>query len=338
MRFELLRLSAFVQASLRGFGVPNDDATVVADSIIDAELTGQVGHGMVRLPFLLRRLRDNLIAPNAAMRVTRDIGAAAILDAGNGLGPVAGVKAVGIAAAKARASGIGLCAVRRSNHLGAMGFYVEPPARDGLFVLGFSNTPPAMAPPGGKTAVLGTNPIAAGIPSHPAPLVIDLATTQVARGRILKASRAREQIPEGWATDSEGRATTDPDEAIKGSLVPIGGPKGFALALLVESLSGVLAGAGIGPEVGGTYVQSDRESNVGHSFLAIDATGLDPAFADRVSRLTDRIRSVEPLGETSTVRVPGDRRRRDSENRLREGIDVADNLVEELQQIAGTNI
>lgn len=338
MKVQLDRLHAFVATSLAQLDVPEADAALVADSLVDAEATGQSGHGLIRLPFLLSRLKAGLIQPRPAMLVVQETSASALLDGGNGLGPVVGTRAIAIAVTKARGAGAGVCAVRRSNHLGAMGFYVDRAARDGVIALGFSNTPPAMAPPGAKLPFLGTNPIAAAFPTLDSPVVIDLATSQVARGRILKAARLGEAIPSGWGLDATGRSTTDPAEAINGSLAPLGGAKGFALATMVEALTGVLAGAAVGPQVGGTYLNSDRESEVGHCFVAIDAEAIAPGFAGRMTALAQAIRSLEPIDAQRPVRVSGDRRLREANARRADGVELADDLVAELEQATGTNI
>jgi LDH2 family malate/lactate/ureidoglycolate dehydrogenase len=332
------RLHRFITETLRDLDVPAGDASVVADSLVEAELEGQSGHGAIRFPFVLSRLKAGLISPRPAMRIMNESPAAALLDGGNGLGPVVGMRALAIAEAKARTQGVGVCAVRRSNHLGSVGFYVSKAAANGVIAFGFGNTPPAMAPPGGATPVLGTNPIAAAFPTRGEPMVVDLATSQVARGRILKAAHIGEAIPAGWALDSKGKDTTDPDQALKGSLKPLGGAKGFALALIVEALSGVLAGAAVGPDVGGTYINTDRESNLGLCFLVIDPAALDAGFAERMTALADVIRAVEPLDARAPVRVPGDRRRLESAARRADGIELADQLVSDLESAGGRRL
>ncbi len=338
MRLELDRIRLFVERALTAAGVPAVDAAVVAASLVDAEATGQTGHGLIRFPFVLQRLRDGLINASPDFEVVHDSAALAVLDANNGLGPVAGDKAMRIAADKSRAAGAGVCVVRGSNHLGAMGFYVAAAADEGLIALALTNTPPAMAPPGGVSAMLGTNPIACAFPTSDGPLVIDLATSQVARGRVLKAARAGERIPDGWALDADGRPTTDPAAAIAGSLVPLGGAKGFALALMVEALTGVLAAAAVGPEVGGTYVNNTTPSNVGHLFLAIDPEATGPGFDARMGALLTRLRSTRAGDSTEGVRLPGDRRRMQLVTHRAGGVDIADDLVGELERSAGINI
>jgi (2R)-3-sulfolactate dehydrogenase (NADP+) len=327
-RFPPEALRSLAVRTLAARGVPEAGAAVVAESLVEAELEGQPSHGLLRLPFLLDRLAAGLINPRPEMRVLGDRPAAAVLDADNGLGPVAGVRAVELAVERARAAGIGLVAVRRGNHLGSLGYYLRRATVHGVVGLAFTNTPPAMTPPGGRTPYLGTNPIAAGFPTSTDPVIVDLATSQVARGHILKAARLGEPIPEGWAVDAEGQPTTDPATAIAGSLLPLGGTKGFALALLVEVLSGVLSGAAVGPEVVGTFVPADRESNVGHCFLAIDPASLAPGFTERMDRVAADLRA---LGG----RAPGDRRHAERARRLVEGIEVAEPLLADLRARAG---
>lgn len=322
-RFAAPLLRQLATSALGALDVSEQDAALVADSLVEAELEGQASHGLIRLPLVLDRLRDGLINPRPTMRLSGERPAAAVLDADNALGPVAGMRAVEAAIERAEAAGVGVVAVRRSNHLGSLGFYLRRFAARDVVGLAFTNTPPAMPPPGASTPFLGTNPIAASFPTAGEPVIVDMATSQVARGRILKAARVGEPIPEGWAVDAEGQPTTDPEAAIGGSLVPMGGDKGFALALLVEALSGVLSGAAVGPEVGGTYIASDRESNVGHCFVAIDPSALTHGFAQRMDRLAGDIRG---LGG----RMPGDRRHAERARRMFQGIELSDELVEAL--------
>jgi (2R)-3-sulfolactate dehydrogenase (NADP+) len=323
------QLTRFAAAALQRQDVPEADARTVAESLVDADLGGQATHGLMRLPFLLRRLQAGLINARPEMRIVTSRAATAVLDADNALGPVAGVRAVELATERARAAGVGVVAVRRSNHLGSMAYYLRRLAAEGMAGLGFSNTPPAMAPPGAGTPYLGTNPIAAGFPRPGGrALVVDLATSQVARGRILKARQAGERLPEGWAMDGEGRPTTDPEAAIAGSLAPLGGTKGFALALMVEAMTGVLAGAGVGPAVTGTFTPSDRESDVGHSFWAIDVEAFGGGFGESLERLVADLRGIGG-------RVPGERFYEERDRRLRDGLELPDTLVADLEDLAG---
>ncbi len=328
-RFAPDALLRFIASALAALGVPDADAALVAESLVEADLEGQASHGLLRMPFLLDRLRSGLINPRPAFRVSAERAAAVLLDADNGLGPVAGTRAVDLAVERARAAGTAVVAVQRSNHLGSLGFYLRRATAEGTIGLAFTNGPPAVSPPGGSTPYLGTNPIAAGFPTTGAPVIVDMATSQVARGHILKAARVGEPIPEGWAVDAEGLPTTDPEAAIGGSLLPLGGGKGFALALLVEVLSGVLSGAAVGPEVVGTFAPADRESNVGHCFIAIDPEALAPGFIARMDRLAADVRR---LGG----RAPGDRRHAERARRLAEGVELSPQLVADLRERTGS--
>jgi (2R)-3-sulfolactate dehydrogenase (NADP+) len=327
-RFTPTALQRFTTRALVARDLPEPDAALVAESLVEAELEGQPSHGLLRLPFLLDRLRAGLINPRPALRVVGDRAAAVVLDADNGPGPVAAMRAVELAVERARASGAGIVAVRRGNHIGSLGFYLRRATAAGVVGMAFTNGPPAMSPPGGSTPYLGTNPIAAGFPTTGDPVIVDMATSQVARGHILKAARVREPIPEGWAVDVEGQPTTDPDAAIAGRLLPLGGEKGFALALLVEVLSGVLSDAAVGPDVVGTFAPADRESNVGHCFLAIDPDALAPGFAQRMDRVVADLRR---LGG----RAPGDRRHAERARRLSEGLELSEQLLADLRARVG---
>ena len=331
-----VRLRDFVVEVLGCLSVPLPDATTTADCLVSADLEGHASHGVIRLPFYANRLRQGLVTPQPVMRVIAERAAAATLDAGNGLGPVAGTRAMELAIAKARHTGVGVCAVRASNHLGALSYYVKQAATQGLIGLSVTNTPPAMAPPGGRQPFLGTNPIAAAIPTSSHPIVIDLATSQVARGRILAAARAGEAIPQGWALDAVGRPTTATGPALAGSLVPLGGAKGFSLALLVEILSSLLSGAGIGPEVSGTFAPSDQPSNVGHCMIALDPAAFGGGFLSRADQLCLGIRSAPAVDAATPIRMPGDRALSERTDRELEGINLPEPVIADLRDLAAT--
>lgn len=324
MLFAAPALHARLQDALERVGVPPADAGLTAATLIEAELEGQASHGLIRFPTMLQRLRSGAINPCPQMTVH---GAAAVrvLDAGNALGQVAGARALDLAVELARDHGTGVVGVRGSNHLGALGFHVSRAAARGLIAIAFSNTPPAMAPPGTATPYLGTNPIAGAFPTESEPIVVDMGTSQVARGRVVAAQRAGQPIPEGWTVDAEGRPTTDPTAGLGGAMVPMGGDKGFALALLVELLAAALPGAAIGPQVGNRF---KAPTNFGHAFWVVDPDAAAPGFTTRAQRLADDLRR---LG----ARVPGDRRRAERERREREGIEVPEHLRADLEEALG---
>jgi LDH2 family malate/lactate/ureidoglycolate dehydrogenase len=240
-----------------------------------------------------------------------------------------------VAMKKARRSGVGACAVRRGNHLGMVSWYVEPAARLGLVALALGNSPPAMAPPNARNALIGTNPIAAAFPTLHEPVVVDMATTVVSRGKIRQAQAEARPIPDGWALGADGLPTNDPDVALAGSLQPVGGAKGFALAILVEALSGVLAGSGVGPGVNGTFAPSDQSSDCGSLFLAFDPGAFGGGYAKRMTDLVELIRSADPISPELLPRAPGDRRYHDRAQRLADGIELPDVVLRDLEELGG---
>jgi len=320
-------LRAHLRHALEGAGVPSADATLTAEALVDAELEGQASQGLSRFPEMLGRLQSGSINPRPRM-IMDGTGAVRRLDADNGLGQVAGARALDLAMGLAREHGTGLVGVRGSNHLGALDYQVRRAAAEGLIAVAFSNTPPAMAPPGTATRYLGTNPIAAAFPTQGEPMVVDMGTSQVARGRVVEAQRAGRSIPEGWAVDGQGRPTTDPSAALGGAMVPMGGDKGFALALMVEMLAAALPGAAIGPQVGDRF---KSPTNFGHAFWVIDPGAVAPGFEARAQAVAD---DLHRMG----ARVPGDRRRDERARREREGVEVPAPLRLELEQVLGQTL
>lgn len=317
-------LRADLQEALEGAGVPRSDAALIAECLVDAELEGQASQGLTRFPEMLERLQSGSINPRPRM-TAHGTGSVRRLDADNGLGQVAGAKALDLAVELARRHGTGLVAVRGSNHLGALDFHVRRAAAQRLIAVAFSNTPPAMAPPGTGTRYLGTNPVAAAFPTAAEPIVVDMGTSLVARGRVVEAQRAGRPIPEGWAVDARGRPTTDPTAALGGAMVPMGGDKGFALALLVEMLSAALSGAAVGPQVGDRF---KSPTNFGHAFWVVDPDAVAPGFDARAQGVVE---DLHRLG----ARVPGDRRRAERTRREAEGIDLPEHVRQGLEQALG---
>ena len=210
-------------------GVPRADADIAAEVALWAQLHGSDSHGLVHLPLYVRGLLDRTIKSRPDFTTTHAMPCCVVIDADHGLGLVASRRAIDMAIDIAKSQGLGAVAVRNSSHFGAAGYYAERAAEQGLIGLAFTNAMPAIAPTGGTEGLLGTNPIGAAFPLPGAdPIVADMATAMVARSRIRHALAAGQKtIPEGWALDPEGKPTTDPAVAVKGSLLPIGGPKGL---------------------------------------------------------------------------------------------------------------
>jgi LDH2 family malate/lactate/ureidoglycolate dehydrogenase len=209
-------------------------------------------------------------------------------------------------------------------------------ARRQMVGMAFTNTPPGIPPWGGRRPYFGTNPIAFAFPTDKHPVVVDMSSSTVARGNIILAAREGREIPPGWAIDAEGRPTTDPGKALEGAVLPVGGAKGYALALAVEVMSGIISGSAYGPEVGWIYDDSLEPVNIGHSFIAIDISRLMPVetFHERMADMIRGIKAV-PLAEGfERIFIPGERRQIKAQARMNEGIPVSDNLLKELNELA----
>jgi LDH2 family malate/lactate/ureidoglycolate dehydrogenase len=321
-------LTAQVARMLCAVGVSETDAATVATALVDADRSGISSHGTLLAPLYVDRILHGSVAADATPTVVRDLGAIVVLDAKHSLGHTSADAAMALAVEKAKQFGIGAVTVRHAFHFGAADRYVESAANAGLIGIAASNTRPLMPAPGGARAVIGNNPLAIGIPrGDPGavadPIIVDLAMSEVALGKIRVAASAGERIPEGWATDSLGETTTDPVEAIAGMLLPMGGPKGYGLAIVVEMLTGVLGGGAFGPDVKGLYADPAIPYDCSFFFLAIDPSFFDadspadsadspdsPAksFAGRADALARWIESSPTAPGIDRVFLPGQRR------------------------------
>lgn len=303
---ELRRL--LTQALVRA-GTSAENAAPVAAALAAAEADGQAGHGVSRLPSYADQVASGKVDGRATPVLHRVRPGAILVDARCGFAYPAIARGLGAAAEAAAAQGVVAVAIANSHHFGVAGYHVERMADRGLVALAFGNSPAAIAPWGGRKALFGTNPIAFACPRRGADgapgdaLVIDLSLSKVARGKIMVASQKGEAIPEGWAIDAEGRATTDPKAALGGAMLPMGDAKGAALALVVEILATCFTGANFGFEASSFFSADGPPPRVGQLFLVIapDAFGAS-GFVDRVEALCAAI-TAQP-----GARLPGTRR------------------------------
>lgn len=317
-----------------GLGVFESESA--AKLLVDTQLHGIDSHGIAHLPTYVRRLMEGSIAAAPDIKVTIN-GAAAVMDGDNGLGVLVARQAVDEACELARNYGVGSCAVRNSNHFGAALPLASDAAKDGFVLLCFSNAAPTMAPWNGKDAILGTNPLAAAFPrAEGAPIVIDMATSAVARGRIRKAERAGEPIPADWALDEHGQPTADAAAALKGTVQPLAGAKGYALTLAVELLSTALSGGRAGFEVLNPHDKTIAPAGVSHLFVAF----YPPKFSGQVAanaasdRLTSKIEASAPRNNSSRPRMPGSRANAAASERWQQGIPLTNDLIASLRDSA----
>ncbi|MTI83150.1 MAG: Ldh family oxidoreductase [Firmicutes bacterium] len=335
-QFSADKLVEFCKNLIKGAGVPEEDAAVVADVLVDTSLEGLDTHGISRLPIYLSRIQNGRINPQADMKVERTAPGLATVDGDNGLGQLVGVRSMQVAIELAGETGMGAVAAKHSNHYGASSYYCKMAASSDMLGMAFTNTPAGITPWGGKKAYFGTNPIAFAFPGRNQPVVIDMSSSMVARGNIITAAKEGRSIPKGWAIDAEGRATTDAQAALEGAVLPMAGPKGYALALAVEIMSGILSGSAYGPRVGWIYDDSTEPVDIGHFFITLDINKLMPLdmFISRLDHMVNEVKGSPKATGVEEIFIPGERRTNKFLERKREGIPVSQPVLDELNELA----
>jgi LDH2 family malate/lactate/ureidoglycolate dehydrogenase len=317
--------------------VPEEDARLFIDALIHADLRGVDTHGLRFLPIYVKRLELGLIARNGSLKILREGLSFALIDGNNLLGHVVAHKAMEIAIQKAHASGLAAVGVRNSNHCGMMAHYTLLAAEASCIGIALSNTPPLMAPWGGATALLGTNPLSIAVPGGEGhSIVLDMATSEVARAKIIAASQRKEKIPTTWGLDPAGIPTDDPDEALKGTVSPMSKHKGSGAAMMIDILCALLTGAASLNEVGDllSFTESDKQ-NLGHFFQAIHIEHFVSLkeFRRRIDRFVRAIRTSRLASGVEKIRLPGDRSRETEEERKKRGIPLSVSLRAQLKEL-----
>ena len=329
-RFSENELTALVARALANAGASSVMANATARALVAAESAGQGGHGLSRVAMYADHLHSGRANGRAAPRIANEKPAACLIDAQGGLAYPAMELAVREVARRAQENGVAFCGVTNSHHCGAMDYHLTPLAEAGLVALGFTNSPAAINAWSGKRPLFGTNPIAAAFPRKAqSPLVIDLSLTEVARGKIMLAAKEGKPIPPGWAFDAAGNPTTNAKAALTGGMAAIGGAKGVMLALLVELLCVALTGAHFGFE-NDSFFEPGQPAAIGHAIIAIDPGALGGAdrYYERIETLLTAILMDDG------VRLPGERRRRLVADAQAGGIEVADAVLRQLQELA----
>ena len=307
-RPETLRL--FVTALFEACGVEAKDADRVAECLVQADLRGVSSHGVGRVPIYLDRLRRGMVNPRPAMTVQPGLTVGARVDGDNGLGFLVGTRAMQEAIALARVHGIGFVLAWHSNHFGMAASYLQQAVDAGLSAFVFTNASRAMPIWGGKEPFLGTSPFAFAAPGGEAspPVMLDMAMSVVARGKVRRAMQRGEPIPQGWALDKEGRATTDAKAGYEGVVLPMAGMKGSGLSLMMEILAGVMSGAAFGGEVGNQYFDFEKPQDVGHCFIAIRPDLFMPmaGYRARMDELAGRAKGSERAEGVDEILLPGE--------------------------------
>ncbi|MGR6965192.1 Ldh family oxidoreductase [Geodermatophilus sp. URMC 61] len=335
-RLEPEPLRTFGTRVLTALGVPGDDAALVADSLVQADLWGHSSHGLLRLPWYAARLRSGAMRAVTEPTVLTDTGPLVLLDGRDGVGQVLTDRARALATERARQHGVGVVGVRNSNHFGTAMWFTRRAARDGFVALLTTNASPAMAPWGGREKRIGTNPWSMAAPGPDGRvLALDIANTAVARGKIYLARSRGESIPGSWALTADGRPTTDPAEGVLGVVLPMAGHKGYAIAFMMDVLSGALTGSAVGTGVHGPY-EPEARSGAGHLFLALDPAAFgDPAgYRERVRQLVEEVGSVPLAQGFDEVFTPGEvEDRAEAANLAAGGVVLARDALAELHRL-----
>ena len=334
-------IKKFGCAVLCAVGVPDDHARAIIENIIDADLRGVESHGIVRLPIYADRLRERGNNPTPAVRIIREGPSNLVLDGDNGMGQWVGEQAMEMAITKAEASGACVfVAVRNSNHYGACAYYTEMACRRNMvgvtFTMGGINH---MVPWGGAQGMLGNNPFSIAIPAgEELPVVLDMACSMVARGKIIVAAKRGAAIPEGWAVGPDGSPTTDATQALEGFMQPVGGAKGYALTLMVGLLSSMLSGAAFGSEVTHMYDDLKTAQNVGHLFgvLPIGIFEDVEVFKQRMDKAVQEMRETPKAPGVDRIYLPGEREQLLRFERRQSGIPIPESVFVELQELGST--
>jgi LDH2 family malate/lactate/ureidoglycolate dehydrogenase len=336
LRIDPDRLIGFATAVYTGQGMPEPDAHLVADTLVQADLWGHQSHGVLRLGWYLDRLRNGVMKAQTTPEFVVDAGAIAVIDGHDGVGHVLMMQATREAIKRAKAHGIGCVGVRYSNHFGTCMYYTLTGAREGCVTMLTSNGGPAMAPWGGRRKIVGTNPFSVAAPGgRHAPFVVDMATTGVARGKIYLARQKRQPIPLGWAITADGEPTTDPQEAIDGIILPMAEHKGYAIAAMVDMMSGVLTGSGFLSAVHSPYKTAEK-SNCGHLMIAMNIDAFQPLgdFNSRMEEYIAEIKAVPTAKGFDEVFYPGEIEANNDVKNRREGLLLPEDTLTDLRRIA----
>lgn len=338
------RLHYFVREVLKRVRVPATHASKIGDVLIAADLAGIEGEGVSRLPLFATRIRSGLVNPNPSIQVAHQEEAAATIDGDNGMGHIVAMRSMDLAIELAKQYGISAVAARNSNDFGIAGYYARLALEEQMIGIVMSNSPPAMLPTYGKTAMLGSNPLAIAIPAaeDAAPFVLDFATSGTSRHQLEDALRRGETIPPGLALDAHGKMTEDPKAALEAMrLLPLGGTpelgshKGFGLALAIDILSGVISGGRTGRQLASAETSRQEVAGIGHFVIAIRLRAFTPWIKFR-NRIKDMMRELTSSPATGAPRVyyPGEAEYEIEQERRASGIPIDPATASELQGLA----
>ncbi|MDL2245997.1 Ldh family oxidoreductase [Methanobrevibacter sp. OttesenSCG-928-K11] len=319
---------ALVKEILSKLGASEEDCKIVAEATLDADLKGFTSHGLGRFPQYIKGIELKTISLEDNITIEKETPAIALINGNSGFGQAIAYKAMKLAIKKAKEIGIGCVGTHNGNHFGVTGYYSDLAIREDVIGLVIANTDPGVAPLGASKPVLGTNPVSIGIPSSDTYIALDMATSESARGKLLEAKRKGEEIPPNVALDKDGNPTTNPEEALKGSILPFGAHKGYGLSFMIELLAGPLVGAAYGSNVTGT-AGTDVDCTKGDLFLAIDPSKFVD-FETFEEQVEDFVSEVRSAGNTF---VPGDLEVKRVAEAQENGMTIDPNLYTQLKDI-----
>ncbi|MBM3357525.1 MAG: Ldh family oxidoreductase [Betaproteobacteria bacterium] len=338
LRVSAQKLEAFIARALQAVEISEREAKCIAELMVRADVQGSEGHGVFRLPQYIRRIQGGAVNVKPGIRVAREAAAMALVDGDNGMGHLVMRYATERAIEKAKTAGVAWVGAKWSNHAGPASLYATMPLEHdmiGLYLaVGNANHLP---PWGGLDMLLSTNPIAVAIPAGEEPaIVLDMATTVAAYGKVKTKAQRGETMPEGWMMDREGRPLTDPRRANEGFLLPIGGYKGYGLALVIGLLAGTLNGAAMGKDVVDFNADDVTATNTGHVIVAINVEAFQPVaeFKKNVDALIRDIRASRRLPGVDRVRLPGEGSHAARADRLKNGVPLPAPLAAALKELA----
>ncbi|MFZ5651736.1 MAG: Ldh family oxidoreductase [Bacillota bacterium] len=320
---------------LEGYGVKKEHAESATSVMLSANLRGIDSHGVAYLPVYVERIKRGVIDPKAEPEILNQTGNTAIVDGKNGLGQVSGVYAMDLAIKKALSNNVGLVGVRNSGHFGMASYYIMEAAKQNCIGFAVTNAPSSVAPFGGMEPLFGTNPISFAFPVRNKPdIVIDFATSAVARTKLRNMAEEKKEIPEGWALNKEGYPAKIADEGYEGVLLPAAGVKGYGLAIIVEILSAVITGAAFTVNVGGLVDDFTRYQNVGNFLCAISIESFLPIekYYNTMDQFITTIKNVKPMPGVQEVLYPGEMEVRNEVIRKSGGIPVPDLVIEKIRK------
>jgi LDH2 family malate/lactate/ureidoglycolate dehydrogenase len=338
-RYAADELRAFSTGVFQAAGLSAEHAAISSDCLVAADLRGTHSHGLIRLPFLVRRLAEGGANPTPDIRVEREAAATAVINGDGGLGAVTAHHAMMLAMDKAAAAGVGLVVARNSDFIGTCAYSAMLALERDMIGLTWTNGAPGMAPWGGRRNTIGNNPLGIAAPAgEQPPVVLDMAMSVSAGGRVRLAAKQGQKVPTGWLVDRDGHDTEDPGALEEGgALLPLG-HKGYGLAVMGEILAGVLADAGVLGEIPPWFAVPDRRTGSGHLHLAIDIAAFrDPVgFRQRVDGLAATLQATPLRQGADRILLPGERAARTAEVQARTGIPVSEPVIADLRRLASS--